>query len=73
MEQQAIMAGPAIPAISPMSGRIRKITPPPKTVIKLPPRGTAGPVHISSLLEPLQQIVRHPDRNRLLAEFFKDA
>ena len=41
--------------------------------IKLPPRGTTGPVHISKLLEPLQQIIRHPDRNRLLAEFFKDA
>lgn len=52
---------PAAPAVSEM----------PK--IKLPPRGTTGPVHISKLLEPLQQIIRHPDRNRLLAEFFKDA
>ena len=63
----------------PASIRIRGNTPPaapaaPETPeIKLPPRGTTGPVHISKLLEPLQQIIRHPDRNRLLAEFFKDA
>ena len=63
----------------PASIRIRKNTPqaapphpqPPKK--NLPPRATTGPVHISKLLEPLQQIIRHPDRNRLLAEFFKDA
>ena len=73
MERQAIMASPAIPAISPMPVRIGKITPPAKTVIKLPPRGTTGPVQLSALLEPLQQIISHPDRNRLLAEFFKES
>ena len=68
-----------LPVGMPSNIRIRRNIPPaapaeseiPK--IKLPPRGTTGPVHISKLLEPLQQIIRHPDRNRLLAEFFKDA
>lgn len=44
----------------------------PDPVIKLPPRGTTGPVPIGTLLEPLQQIFNHPNRNRLLAELFKD-
>lgn len=73
MEQQAIMASPVIPMIRPVPARIRKITPPATPSIKLPPRGTTGPVPVSDLLEPLQQIISHPDRNRLLAEFFKDA
>lgn len=48
----------------PASIRIRKNTPPTAPAvpempeIKLPPRGTTGPVHISKLLEPLQQIIR---------------
>ena len=63
----------------PVSIRIRKNTPPAAPAvletpeIKLPLRGTTGPVHISKLLEPLQQVIRYLDRNRLLAEFFKDA
>ncbi|WP_240058284.1 hypothetical protein [Bacteroides uniformis] len=56
-----------------MPTRTGKITPPARPVIKLPPRGTTGPVHVSALLEPLQRIIEHPDRNRLLAEFFKEA
>lgn len=44
----------------------------PDPVIQLPPRGTTGPVPIGTLLEPLQQIFNHPNRNRLLAKFFKD-
>ena len=44
----------------------------PEPDMKFPPRGS-GPVHISSLLNPILEISRHPDRNRLLAEFFKDA
>ena len=83
MEQQTmtIRTNPMtpLPVGMPSNIRIRRNTPPtapavsemPK--IKLSPRGTTGPVHISKLLEPLQQIIRHPDRNRLLAEFFKDA
>ena len=44
----------------------------PQPAIKLPPRGTTGPVHISKLLNPVLEICRHPDRNRLLAEFFSE-
>ncbi|HIS23139.1 MAG TPA: hypothetical protein IAC09_06850 [Candidatus Cryptobacteroides intestinipullorum] len=44
----------------------------PQPAIQLPPRGTAGPVHISKLLNPVLEICRHPDRDRLLAEFFKE-
>ena len=44
----------------------------PQSSIKLSPRGTIGPVHISKLLSPIQEICRHPDRNRLLAEFFSE-
>lgn len=83
MEQQVMTTQTSptmpLPVGMPSNIRIRRNTPPaapavsemPK--IKLPPRETTGPVHISKLLEPLQQIIRHPDRNRLLAEFFKDA
>ena len=80
MEQQVMttQTRPMMPLTvgMPVSIRIRKNTPPAvpeMPEIKLPPRGTTGPVHISKLLEPLQQIIRHPDRNRLLADFFKDA
>ena len=44
----------------------------PETAIKLPPRGS-GPVHISALLNPILEICSHPDRDRLLAEFLRDA
>lgn len=44
----------------------------PEPDMKFPPRGS-GPVHISALLNPILEISRHPDRNKLLAEFFKDA
>ena len=30
-----------------------------------------GTVHISTILDPIMEISSHPDRNRLLAEFFK--
>ena len=40
--------------------------------IKMPERGSNGPVKIGTLLEPIRQIINHPDRNRLMAEFFKD-
>lgn len=39
--------------------------------IKFPSRRTRGPVHISTILDQITEIGRHPDRNRLLAEFFK--
>jgi hypothetical protein len=34
-----------------------------------PPRGARGAVRIGELLAPLQRIIEHPDRNRLLADF----
>lgn len=40
--------------------------------VKFPPRGS-GPVHISALLNPILEICSHPDRDRLLAEFLRDA
>ena len=61
IRRNAAPAAPAVPAVPTMPS------------VKFPPRGTTGPVHISKLLAPLQQIIQHPDRDRLLAEFFKDA
>ena len=52
------------PVQMPMPATRRK-----RTVVKFPPRGT-GPVHISTLLNPILEICHHPDRDRLLAEFF---
>lgn len=40
--------------------------------INIPEKGCTGPVRIGKLLEPVQQIMDHPDRNRLMAELFKD-
>lgn len=37
-----------------------------------PSRGERGPTPLVELLEPLQRIIRHPNRNRLLAEFFDE-
>ena len=39
--------------------------------LSVPERGSTGPVPIGDLLGPLQKIIRHPDRGRLLAEFCK--
>lgn len=36
------------------------------------PRGKSDPIRIGKLLEPIQQIIDHPDRDRLMAELFKD-
>ena len=41
-------------------------------VIRLPPRGTTGPVPVSVYLKPLQKIIMHPDRERLITEFFRE-
>lgn len=43
-----------------------------RTCRQVPPRGTTGPVHISTLLNPILEISRHPDRNRLLAKLFSE-
>lgn len=37
-----------------------------------PAHGTRNPMPIGELLRPLQHIIRQPDRNRLLADFFKE-
>ena len=57
------------PVQMPMPATRRKRTVEPNPVVKFPPRGT-GPVHISTLLNPILEICHHPDRDRLLAEFF---
>lgn len=44
--------------------------PDPEPTVKFPPREKGGPVHISTLLDPILEISSHPDRNRLLVEFF---
>ena len=67
MNQTFITSAPMAPMQMPMVRRRRvKVTEP---EIKLPPRGS-GPVHISELVNPILEISKHPDRNRLLAEFF---
>ena len=73
---QAIISRPPMAPLQihmPVPATRKKRTVEPEPAIKLPPRGTTGPVHISTLLNPILDICRHPDRNRLLAEFFKDA
>lgn len=68
MNQAIIASVPMAPMQMPVVRRRRvKIAEP---EIKLPPRGSRGPVHISELLNPILEISKHPDRNRLLAEFF---
>ena len=44
----------------------------PEVKITMPERGGTEPVRIGVLLEPIRQIINHPDRDRLLAQFFKD-
>ncbi|WP_302536507.1 hypothetical protein [Phocaeicola coprophilus] len=73
---QAIISRPPMAPLQihmPVPATRKKRTVEPEPTIKLPPRGTTGPLHISTLLNPILEICRHPDRNRLLAEFFKDA
>ena len=66
MNQAIITRAPMAPMQMPMVRRRRVKVPEPET--KLPPRGTT--VHISELVNPILEICRHTDRNRLLAEFF---
>lgn len=67
--RQAIMtaAQPAVTIPVPKKRIIRIERP----EVRLPSHRTGGPVHISTILDPIMEISRHPDRNRLLAEFFK--
>ena len=68
MNQAIIASVPMAPLQMPVVRRRRVTVTEPE--IKLPPRGSRGPVHISELLNPILEISKHPDRNRLLAEFF---
>lgn len=45
----------------------KKATPDP--VIEIPPRG-GEPKSIGQLLEPIQAIIKHPDKDRIMADFF---
>ncbi|MFR3216412.1 MAG: hypothetical protein ACLTWE_08120 [Dysgonomonas mossii] len=44
----------------------------PEMKVIIQERDTTEPVRIGKLLEPIRQIIQHPDRNRLMAELFKD-
>ncbi len=44
----------------------------PAMKIHIPGRGATGMVRIGSIVEQIRQIINHPDRNRLMAELFKD-
>lgn len=68
---QAIITRPPMAPLQihmpmPVTRKKRTVEP----AVKFPPRGTTGPVHISTLLNPILEICHHPDRDRLLAEFF---
>ncbi len=39
--------------------------------LSVPERGTTGPRPIGEVMEPIRRIIAHPDRNRLMAEFFR--
>ena len=70
---QAIITRPPMAPLQihmPMPATRKKRSVKPEPTIKFPPRGTTGPMHISTLLNPILDICRHPDRDRLLAEFF---
>lgn len=67
--RQAIMtaAQPAVTIPVPKKRIVRIETP----EVRLPSHRNGGPVHISTVLDKITEISRHPDRNRLLAELFK--
>jgi hypothetical protein len=39
--------------------------------LSVPERGTTGPIPIGDVMNPIRRIIAHPDRNRLIAEFFR--
>ena len=72
---QAIISRPPMAPMQihmPMPSTRRKRTVEPGPAVKFPPRGTTGPVHISTLLNPILEICHHPDRDSLLAELFSE-
>jgi hypothetical protein len=46
-------------------------SPDPDPDLSVPERGTTGLVPIGEVMTPLQRIIAHPDRGRLMAEFWK--
>ncbi len=72
MNQAFATSAPPAPMRMPMPVTRRKRPAEPGPAIKFPPRGTTGPVHISTLLNPILEICHHPDRNRLLAKLFSE-
>lgn len=71
MQQTIIARQSPAPAWIPVIEKKKKIRIP-EPHIKLPGRGATGPVPVSTLLNPVLEICNHPDRNRLLAEFFRE-
>ena len=71
MQQTIIARQSPAPAWIPVIEKKKKIRIP-EPHIKLPSRGATGPVPVSTLLNPVLEICNHPDRNRLLAEFFRE-
>ena len=57
--------GQGVPLIRPTPVSARE----PDPDLSVPERGATGPVPIGEVLQPLQRIIRHPDRGRLLAKF----
>lgn len=68
MNTQTMKNGLPIPPKNPRPTQVAA----PDLKLHLPPRGERGPTPIGELLQPLQSIIRHPDRKRLLADFFKE-
>ncbi|MFK2572844.1 hypothetical protein ACIXQX_00420 [Bacteroides fragilis] len=69
MNQAIISRPPTAPVQIPMPIPARRKYHVPEPTVKSS-TGKGGPVHISTLLDPILEISSHPDRNRLLAEFF---
>ena len=72
MNQAFATSAPPAPMRMPMPVTRRKRTVEPELAVKFPPRGTTGPVHSSTLSNPILEICHHPDRNRLLAKLFSE-
>ncbi len=70
MDTRIATSAPAAPSIPPHP--VPPVQHPQEHILQFPPRSRHGPTSIGELLHPLQRIIRHPDRNRLLADFFKE-
>lgn len=64
MENTAIISNVNLP----VHGKRKPVVPDP--VFPEPVRG-GEPKRIGEVMEPLQRIIEHPDRNRIMAEFFR--